>query len=133
MSQSSDDIRDLDALRTQIDRIDEELLHLLKQRMDVVAAVAAHKKQAGKLIRDHGREAALLLARRQGAEDLGLSPEPVESIFRQIMMASRDYQAALGAAVQQPVMRRTVAIVGGNGSMGRRMAGLLQDLGRYMK
>ena len=132
MPASTDESRLLDALRARIDRIDDELLVLLKQRMDVVVEVAAYKKNSGKVIRDHSREAAILQARRKSAEAQGLSPEPVESIFRQIMMASRDYQASLGAAMKEPVEPRTITIVGGKGAMGQRMAGLMQDLGHQV-
>ena len=116
-------------LRAQIDDIDRDILTLLKRRMDVVTAVAAYKKRTGTPIRDFGRERDLLSARKAQALTLGLQPGPVESIYRQVMTASRDHQAAQGAAARARVEPKTVAIIGGQGQMGQRLAALFTDLG----
>lgn len=129
MSQSDEPPLDLGRLRDEIDLIDSDILALLKRRMDVVTAVAAFKKGSGKLIRDHGREAALLEARREKAQALGLASQSVESIFRQIMTSSRDYQASLGAERKRSSVEKSVAIIGGCGAMGRRMQGLFSEMG----
>ena len=84
-------------LRAQIDALDRQVLELLAKRMQVVAEVAAAKRKEGVQIRDFEREREVLDDRRARAVDLGLPPGPIESIYRQIMLASLDYQAALGA------------------------------------
>lgn len=119
----------LGELRVEIDRIDNALLALLRERADVVARVAAYKKRTGTPIRDFSRERDLLAARRARCEELGLAPAPVESIYRQIMVASRDQQAALGAAAPTRIEPRKVAIIGGEGAMGKRLQSLFSDLG----
>ena len=121
--------RPLEALRAQIDRIDSELLQLLAKRMAIVTEVAGAKRQQGASVRDPVREAAVLDSRRTQAEQLGLLPEFVESLFRLIMWASREYQATLRAGVPLHTESKTVAVIGGRGGLGRRMADLFSDLG----
>lgn len=119
----------LSELREQIEDIDREILGLLQRRMKVVTEVAAYKKRTGTPIRDLAREAQLLANRRAQAIALGLAPEPVESMYRQVMMASRDHQAAQGAAAPSRVVPKDIAIIGGRGEMGRRLQLLFADLG----
>ncbi|MCA9583147.1 MAG: prephenate dehydrogenase/arogenate dehydrogenase family protein, partial [Myxococcales bacterium] len=57
-------------------------------------------------------------------------PAPsIESIYRLIILASREHQAKLRAEVPLSVNPRTVAVLGGLGGMGRCMAQLFGDLG----
>jgi chorismate mutase/prephenate dehydrogenase len=112
-----------------IDAIDREVLQLLARRMGIVAEVAAWKRQHAARIRDLARERDLLGDRRARAERLGLSPETVESIFRLVLLASREHQAALRAEVPADVEARTVGIVGGHGGMGALFGRLFADLG----
>jgi chorismate mutase/prephenate dehydrogenase len=121
--------RSLPVLRALIDAIDHDLLHLLARRNGLVAEIAQCKRETGRDIRDLDRERELLDDRRQRAIPLGLSPELIESMFRLVLWASRDRQAALRAEVPPDVEPRTVAIIGGRGGMGRCMAGLFGDLG----
>jgi chorismate mutase/prephenate dehydrogenase len=53
----------------------------------------------------------------------------IESMFRLILWASRDRQAALKAELPPDVEVRTVAILGGKGGMGQCMSNLFADLG----
>ena len=61
--------------------------------------------------------------------ELGLPPETIESVYRLLLMASRDHQAALKAEVPLDVTPRTVAILGGEGGMGKMLTRLFGDLG----
>ncbi|MDB4974937.1 MAG: tyrA [Myxococcaceae bacterium] len=121
--------RPLDQLRAQIDRVDSDILQLLKQRMAIVTEVAQAKRQGGAGVRDPEREQAILDSRRAQAEQLGLLPEFVESLYRLIMWASREYQATLRAGVPLHTESKTVAVIGGRGGLGRRMVDLFADLG----
>jgi len=121
--------RPIEVLRGQIDSVDREILQLLSRRMAVVAELAAHKREHGLRVRDLSRERSLLSDRRQLAERLGLSSEIVESLFRLIMWASRDLQASLRAEVPVHVEPKTIAVIGGLGGIGKRMAQLFTDLG----
>jgi prephenate dehydrogenase len=53
----------------------------------------------------------------------------IESIFRLMLWASRDRQAALKAELPPDIEPRSVAVIGGKGGMGRCMAQLFGDLG----
>lgn len=119
----------LAGLRARIDAIDREVLLLLERRNEIVADIARHKRAHGVPIRDRRREDELIRDRRARAADLGLAPEAIESMYRLILWASRDRQAALRAEVPPDLPPRTVAVVGGHGGMGRLMAAVFADLG----
>ena len=121
--------RPLPVLRALIDSMDRDMLQLLSRRYGLVAEIAAYKRDHRLPIRDFERERVLLEDRRTRATPLGLSPELVESLFRLVLWGSRDRQAALKAEVPLDIEPRTVAIIGGNGKMGRCMSNLLADLG----
>jgi chorismate mutase/prephenate dehydrogenase len=129
MTDESIPTRPLAALRAMIDAVDREVLQLFARRMAIVAEVAAHKRTRGIRIRDVDRERRLLGDRADRAEKLGLPPETIESVYRLLLMASRDHQAALKAEVPLDVTPRTVAILGGEGGMGKMLTRLFGDLG----
>ena len=119
----------LGPLRSRIDALDRQVLELLQKRMEVVAEVAAAKRKEGVQIRDFEREREVLDDRRARALQLGLPPGPIESIYRQIMLASRDYQAALGAAAPKTTVLHKIAVIGGLGQMGALLARTFGELG----
>src|SRR5687768_10511257 len=121
--------RPLAVLRAKIDAIDREVLGLLAKRMAIVAEIAEHKREHGVRIRDARRERDVIDDRRARAERLGLPPGVIESIFRLVLLLSRDRQAELRAEVPLDVESKTVAVIGGKGAMGSRMASLFADLG----
>lgn len=121
--------RPLSVLRAMIDALDRDLLRLLARRYSLVGEIAEFKREHHAPIRDFQREREILDDRRHRAIPLGLSPELVESMFRLILWASRDLQAALKAEVPPDIEPRTVAIIGGRGGMGRCLAELFGDLG----
>jgi chorismate mutase/prephenate dehydrogenase len=123
----------LPELRAQIDAVDREVLQLLARRMRIVTDVARYKRAEGVGIRDYERERQVLDARKVLAEQLGLDPTPIESVYRQIMLASRDYQAALGADSTVTLPPKHIAIIGGAGGMGRLLARLFGDLGHHVE
>lgn len=121
--------RPLPVLRAMIDALDRDLLQVVAQRMTLVAEVAAAKRAGGLKIRDTSREQEVLVDRARLAEELGLPRGEMESLFRLLLRASRDHQAALRAEVPPNESPRTVAIIGGRGKIGGVMARLFADLG----
>ena len=121
--------RPLAVVRAEIDALDRELLHTAARRMALVAEVAAYKRAHGLRVRDPVRERELLADRARRAAALGLPAGEMESVFRVLLRASRDRQAALGAEVPAHAEARTVAVVGGRGGIGRVVARLFEDLG----
>lgn len=112
-----------------LDAIDHDVLELLSRRMGIVAEIAEHKREHQVRIRDLNRERSVLGDRCERADALGLPPGNIESIWRLIMLMSRDRQAALRAEVPLDVEPKMVAIIGGEGGMGRLMHTLFTDLG----
>ena len=121
--------RPLAVLRALIDAVDRDILQLLSRRMALVAEVADYKRGHGRKIRDFIGEREILEDRGRRGERLGLSAGVIESMWRLILWASREQQAALRAEVPPDVEPVTVAIIGGKGGMGRAMARLFGDLG----
>jgi chorismate mutase/prephenate dehydrogenase len=116
-------------LRASIDAVDRRVLELLAERMRIVTEVARFKRNERVEIRDYDRERHVLDARRALARELGLDPAPVEAIYRQILVASRDYQIALGASRYGAAPSKSIAIIGGAGAMGNVLTRLFRDLG----
>ncbi len=112
-----------------LDAIDGDVLQLLSRRMSVVAEVAAYKRANGVHIRDIQREREILRDRCEAAEQLGLPPAVIENVWRQLMLASRDHQAALRVEMPASVAPKTIAIIGGRGGMGRALERLFGELG----
>ncbi|MHC4392239.1 MAG: prephenate dehydrogenase/arogenate dehydrogenase family protein [Planctomycetota bacterium] len=120
---------ELAALRARLDALDHDLLRVLARRMGVVSDIAEVKRNHAVKIRDLGRERAVLADRARAAERLGLPAPIVASIMRLIMLASRDHQASMRAEVPPDEEPVTVAIIGGQGGMGRLLQRLFGDLG----
>ncbi len=124
--------RPLPVVRAMIDALDRELLQLLSRRMALVGEVAAYKRQHGLKVRDAEREQSVLTDRAQRAERLGLPRADIESVFRVLLRASRDHQAALHAEVPIGQAARTVAVIGAHGEFGQLLVRLFGDLGHHV-
>ena len=87
--QSKDDDRaqDLDALRQEIDEIDERLVETLSRRADVVVRVGRTKQQDGTPIYAPDREKRVL-ERVLGRNTGPLSDRTIEAIYRELMSGS---------------------------------------------
>ncbi len=116
-------------LRQALDDLDHEMLDLLVRRMEIVAEIAGRKRQNRVRIRDLDRERRILDDRCARAEELGLPAGSIESVWRQLMLMSRERQAALRAEVPPDVEPKKIAIIGGEGGMGRSLHTLFSDLG----
>ena len=127
--QASAGSRPLAVIRAMIDAVDHEVLQALARRNALVGEIAACKREHGLAIRDRRREREIIGDRRRRAGDLGLSAEVIESMYRLVLWASRDRQAALKAEVPLDLQQRSVAVIGGKGGMGRCMGDLFADLG----
>lgn len=77
-------MNELAELRKQIDAIDEQIIGLLKKRMEVVTRVGKHKKIAGIPALDASRFAQVLESRIEQGVKNGLSPNLVRTIWTSI-------------------------------------------------
>lgn len=73
---------ELENLRGLIDGVDQQLLHLLRKRLDLVAQVGAVKHGAGLPIYAPQREANMLAKRRAEAKAMNVEPQLIEDILR---------------------------------------------------
>ena len=127
---SSDPVaRPLPLLRAMVDALDHEMLQLAARRMAVVSEIAAYKRQHHLRIRDPQREREVLEDRARRAEEMGLPKGEMEALFRVLLRASRDHQAALRTELPYETPSVTVAVVGGRGAMGALIARMFGDLG----
>jgi chorismate mutase/prephenate dehydratase len=86
----------IEAARTRINAIDDQLITLLADRMDQVRAVAEHKRgEPDQRLQDLTREREVFAAWVQQAESQGLSPYYVGRILRDILNYSRRIQEGL--------------------------------------
>ncbi len=95
---------DLQAIRTGIDAIDEQLIRLLNQRADLVLQVAEVKKRADLDIYVPCREEALLrkLCQINSSQHGKLTEKAIRAIFREIMSAALALEDSLKIAYLGP-------------------------------
>lgn len=107
----------LSNFRDQIDRIDEQILDLLKKRNEVVSDVIRTKIEHTLPVFVAGREDEKTGVFRVMAEERGIDPDWAEDFLRMIMASSRAVQSVtkFPCATEEP---KTIIIVGGDGGMG---------------
>ena len=81
-------------LRKKIDKIDENLILLLRDRIDVCKCIGEIKKENGFAVKDLRREDAVYVHIMAKALESGLDPQKVEVIFKQIIALSVSVQGA---------------------------------------
>jgi chorismate mutase / prephenate dehydrogenase len=119
----------LPKIRERLDLLDREILERLAERQRLVLEVAADKRRRGLAIRDVEREREVLASRRAEADALGFPGNIAESIWRLIMLASREQQSAQKPAPKAEVDRKVIAIIGGAGQMGQLLTRFFGEYG----
>lgn len=76
-----DECTDMQDIRTEIDRIDREVVALIGQRFQYVKAAAAFKTSTA-TVRAPERFQAMLQQRRRWAEEEGLAPDAIQEMYR---------------------------------------------------
>lgn len=87
-------MKDLQEIRKDIDRIDEQLVELYKSRMKLTDEVAAYKISVGKRVLDREREQSKL-AMLESLADSDFTKNAVREMFEQVMSTSRKKQYQL--------------------------------------
>jgi chorismate mutase/prephenate dehydratase len=72
-------------LRDEINRLNEEILEKISERVRVALRIGETKKRHGVPVVDHAREEAVLNHVGGLAPDRGLDPEGVRRVFREII------------------------------------------------
>ena len=71
--------------RETIDRLNNEIIRLLGERVQAALSIGEIKKKYGKPVVDKTREQAILDAIRVKAEENGMDPDGLERIFKEII------------------------------------------------
>lgn len=82
---------DLEIIRQEIDKIDDQIVQLLEERMALVEQVVAFKKSSGKPVFDSKREEAIFEKVRSLIKN-DQYQESIVATFSDILKRSRDYQ-----------------------------------------
>lgn len=84
----------LDALREEIDRLDEVIVRLLDRRARCAYAVGRIKHELGRHIYEPGREAAVMTHVKQVNTSLGgpLTDDAIERLYERVMDEARRIQ-----------------------------------------
>lgn len=91
--------KSLDQVRSNIDRIDKEIIRLIAERGEYVAQAAAFKKsETG--VSDSSRVEAVVQKARSTAEQYGADPDLAEAVYREMIsrFISSEMSAFKGAA-----------------------------------
>ncbi len=92
----------IDELRKKIDEIDSSVVKLIAERQSVAKEIGKGKNKTGKIIEDRERELRVLDHVRTLARDMKISPGDVETIYRQIITASKKIQGVSVAFQGEP-------------------------------
>lgn len=114
-------------LRQQIDVLDSQLVELLAKRAAVTAEVGRVKQLYALPLYVPEREQSLIKARRQQAEQAGVSADLIEDVLRRVMRES--YQTQEAGFVCCRTQGDKVVVVGGAGALGQRFVSLFQRSG----
>lgn len=82
----------IQSLRKRIDEVDEQILHFLKERMEVCKVLGATKREQRIPIRDQQREEERYRHIMKRASELGLNPNEVKAVYREIIAMSMHAQ-----------------------------------------
>ena len=88
-------VHDLELLRLKINRLDDEILHVFRNRMDVVEKIGEFKKENKVTILQTTRWSEILKERVELGEKLGLSEDFISNIFKAIHQESINKQTVI--------------------------------------
>jgi len=86
-------VRELSSLRSRIDRIDGEILNLLRKRVELAGKIGVLKMEKGLPIIDEAREEDVYTRLSEKAKALGITVSDVKSIYREIIRMCTAVQA----------------------------------------
>ena len=111
------DANSLTELRSQIDAVDQEILHLSARRASLSTQIAKAKLETGRAVRDSSREREVVERAVVLGEGLGLDAASVERLFQTLIdLSLRGQRAELDARAAGDINEATVAYLGGPGT-----------------
>jgi chorismate mutase len=76
---------DIALLRKKIDSVDDQILRFLSERANICELIGSAKREKGLPIQDQQREEEVFKKIRERAGKLGLNPNQVEAVYREIV------------------------------------------------
>jgi chorismate mutase / prephenate dehydrogenase len=108
----------LDELRGKLDQLDRQLLHIIAERQATSRQIAKVKRATGYPTRDYRREREVILAVRDQAAEIGVSPDTAEGVLRLLIRSSLTTQEQASVAAQASGSGRRALVIGGAGKIG---------------
>lgn len=93
---------ELARLRDRISRLDDELIHLVAERRDLVLQVGRTKARMGVPVLDPTREAEVVRRAAERARSAGVDPELVRDVIWRIIAGARVLQEELVREGKEP-------------------------------
>src|SRR5262249_53749538 len=109
----------LDPLRTELGRIDKEILSLVARRQAVAQQIGSVKRDIGMPTRDYRQEKDVVQRARAAAVEHGLSPQLGEELILALIRGSLTIQEKDTVAAAAEGTGRRALVIGGAGNMGR--------------
>lgn len=88
----TDDIEDLEALRGEIDRLDEQIAELVVQRVETAESIAAAKSANGTNLVDTDREAVVKRNYETAFEQCDLDPQCGRAMADRLIEVALDHE-----------------------------------------
>ena len=82
-------------LRSQIDKIDREILNLIIQRFELVKKISLEKKKRNISVVDRARESQILNNIARMAKEKGHEGDLLKKIFQAIIKSTREFELKL--------------------------------------
>lgn len=82
----------IEELRKDIDKLDNQIIELIRKRFALVSKVADYKKKNDIPVEDSEREKKLLESKKELAAELGIDSNLIEKIFNELLEESRNIQ-----------------------------------------
>jgi len=108
----------LEDLRNELSAVDRQIVDLIAERQRVVADIGHSKRSDGTATRDYAREKDVLDRGRAQAGSLGVDPDLVESVLRQLIRTSLESQERDRVVAEGKGDGRRALVIGGAGKMG---------------
>lgn len=83
---------EMNPLRTEIDRLNAEIVGKLAERVEVALKIGEVKRSYGRPVVDMGREGRVYEQARSIANERGIDPDGVERVFREIVRLCTEVQ-----------------------------------------
>jgi chorismate mutase/prephenate dehydrogenase len=127
---SSDDPKKrLDELRTELGRVDREILAAAARRQSLAQQIGQIKRAAGIATRDYRQEREVIERARAAAAEQGLSPKLGEELLLALIRSSLTVQEKDTVVARGEGSGRRVLVIGGHGNMGQWLVRFLSAQG----